>query len=449
MWLDGRRTPSKFYLKRLLEMYSNIPEIIELDTYKYLIHLCNSNCEYDMIEHIENIGKIDVYDLTIKNIPSYIANGFIVHNSGKTFTACRIIYLMQVKTIILVHTNDLFSVWFNALCEQFGESIKPKLGVIGANLSKKDRMNMNIISDDSYEANIKQDIVIATSQTLLNQLDKLVNEQFGLVIVDEAHHYPSVQFSKIVNNIGAVYRLGLSATLVRSDGATPLIWGLLGEICYTITIRELIAKGVLVEPQFNMIVINDPKVQNEIATCNLSKLDLARFVKSKSASSIVKMKYTMNLIESLCKSGKRIIVYTDFVNSENNELFTRDFYVKELNRRGVKVIGVSSDMSGGERSKVFSTLESGKLQVIVFGLLGSEGVDIPRIDCVVMCNGTKSSIRYTQRVGRGLRKSKIDVHKNKAYIFEIVLNTLMERKWAGFNFFEYAQENFIKKIIQV
>ena len=125
MWCDGRRFPSKELLKRFVDMYSNIPEALESNAYWYLKNLCDMNAEYDSIEHIERRKNEDVYDLTIKNVPSYIANGYIVHNSGKSYTACKIIQKMKVKTLITVHTNDLLiNAWMNTLVEQFGKGIK-------------------------------------------------------------------------------------------------------------------------------------------------------------------------------------------------------------------------------------------------------------------------------------------------------------------------------------
>lgn len=395
------------------------------------------------------------YDFQSQAIESWIKNGCygtikMPTGSGKSFTACKIIQKMKVKTLITVHTNDLLiNAWMNTLTEQFGESIKHQIGVIGGKLSKKDRKNMRITSDTSYEANISKDIVIATSQSLLNKLDKLSNEKFGLLITDECHHYPSDQFSKVVSNVRAPYRLGLSATLLRSDGATPLIWGLLGDVCYRISIKELVNKKVLVSPVFNSIIINDEKVQSEIASCGLVKLDLSRYVKQMSASSITKVKYILNLVESLCKNHKKFVMYTDFVNSENNNIFTRDFYVQELTKRRVRVVGVSADMTGNERSKVFNMLENGKLDGLVFGLLGSEGVNIPKIDSVIMCNGTKSTIRYTQRVGRSMRVVKTDINKKNAFIYEVILNTPMEVRWSNENFYEYEVEGYIKEKIHV
>ncbi len=449
MWCDGRRFPSKNMLKRILSLYSNIPEALESSSYKYLTNLCDLNVEYDSIECIEKREKEDVYDLTIKNVPNYVSNGYIVHNSGKSFLSCKVIQKMKVKTLILVHTNDLFSVWLNVLIQQFGNGIKSQIGIVGGRLSKNDRKQAGLVSDTSYDSNIKMDIVIATSQSLLNRLDRLCNERFGLVITDECHHYSSEQFSKVASNVRAPYRLGLTATENRPDGTSPLFHGLLGDTCFRINIRELVNKRILVNPIFNTIIINDNKIQSDISTCGLSKLDLSRYVKQKSASSTIKVKYILNLVRSLCNNGKCFVMYTDYVNNNVNGTFTRDFYVQELNKAGIRVIGVSSDMSGGERQKVFSLLESKKLDGIIFGSLGSEGVDIPRIDSVIMCNATKSPIRYTQRVGRSMRVVKNDNNKVNAYIYEIVLETPMERRWSQNNFLEYEQEGYTKEIINI
>ncbi len=396
------------------------------------------------------------YDFQSQAIESWINNGHVgivksPTGSGKTILACKIIQRMQVRTIIIVHTSDLLvNAWLNTLIEQFGDYIRDMIGVIGGGVSKKDRQRLGIVTDTSYETNISKDIVIATSQTLLGKLKKLCNEKFGLLIVDEIHHYGSDEFSKVVSSIKAVYKCGLSATVTRSDGASPLFFGLMGDVCFRISIRELVQKGILVEPVFTSIVINDETIQNKVASCGLVKLRKSTYVKQMSASSVIKVKYILNLVESLYRNKKKFVIYSDFVSSKNKEVFIRDFYVRELNRRGIRVIGVSADMTGSERSNVFDMLENGKIDGLVFGLLGSEGIDIPVIDSVVMCNSTKSVIRYTQRTGRAMRVVKGDKHKKaNAYIYELLLNVPMELKWMEHNFTEYKQENYVKRKIYV
>ncbi len=394
-----------------------------------------------------------LYDYQEKSIEAWLNNGCIGSikmptGAGKTITMCAIIKKMGVRTIVCMHTADLLvNSWMNTLTEQFGDYVKNQLGIVGGGLSKKDRKKMGIMSDTSYDSNIKQDIVLATAQSLLNNLDKVSNERFGLLLWDEVQHVSAEQFNKVASAIRAPYRCGASATIHRPDGTSPLIYGLMGEIVYRITIKELIGKGVLVEPIFNSIIINDEKIQSNIATCGMIKLDLARYVKKMSASSSVKANYILKLAKSLSMNRKRFILYTDFVDDKDDGTFVRDFFVQQLNNNGVKVIGVSSDMNTVEREKVFNMLKNNKLDGIVAGKTCSEGVNIPAINSVIMANATKSSILYTQRCGRCLRTMKDDKNKKNGYIYEIILNTNMEKRWSSVCFDEYSQEGYIKEFI--
>ena len=142
-------------------------------------------------------------------------------------------------------------------------------------------------------------------------------------------------------------------------------------------------------------------------------------------------------------------MYADFVEDNGNGVYTRDYFVKELNSAGVKSIGVSSDMTGSERAKVFSLLEDNKIDCLIFGKLGAEGVNLPRVDSVVMVNATKSTILFPQRTGRAMRTVKGDSTKCNAYIYEILLNNQMELKWSNINFFEYEQEGYTKERVYV
>lgn len=370
----------------------------------------------------------------------------IATGGGKTISACEIIRRMGVRTIICMHTSDLLiNAWMNTLVEQFGDEIKSKIGIVGGGLTKGDRKRMRIISDTSYEGNIKQDIVLATAQSLLNKLDTLPNERFGLLIWDETHHVGADQFNKVASSIRAKYRLGLSATLTRSDGTSPLIWGLMGDVVYRITIRELIKKGVLVEPIFNTITLNDNSIQNDISMCGFTKLNLSRFVKQSSASSVIKKNYVLKLTKSLKANNKKFIMYADYVSSKSSNVFTRDYYVEEMNKSGIRVIGVSSDMGTVERQKIFGLLENNKIDGLVFGKLGAEGVNIPVVDSIIMCNSTKSTILYPQRVGRGMRSVKGNSNKKNCFVYELLINTPLENRWSDYNFFEYEQEGYVKE----
>jgi len=71
---------------------------------------------------------------------------------------------------------------------------------------------------------------------------------YGLVIIDEVHHQPSVSFTQVANQFWARYRYGLTATPYREDGLEPLMFAAIGPTLASITRRELRAVGALITP---------------------------------------------------------------------------------------------------------------------------------------------------------------------------------------------------------
>ena len=450
MWsyVSGKRFPCKDTLEYILKIFEPVKD----NNWIYLNELKNKFI-FVKVESITK-GKEHVYDMTIDEVHSYIGNCIVNHNS---IIGCSIIKKMNVRTIILCHTADLLiNVWYNYLIQQFGEEIKDRIGIIGGGLSNKDRKMMRIIDND-FNANIKKDIVIATSQSLLagNKLPELGKEHFGLMITDETHHYSAEQFKKVASAVRSAYRLGLSATLKRPDGLSPIFYALLGDVRYRIGIKELAKKGLLVEPIFYSIIIEDEEACSKIRNCNYKLLEYSRYVKKVSGSSELKFRYILGLCQSLKSKGRKFMLYTDFVNKSGidedgtfdaESVYTRDDYVKGLLELKIKTIGVSSEMSGMQRQMIFNKLGNNELDGIVFGSLGNEGINIPSVDSIIMCNATASTIRFPQRCGRAMRLYK---NKTNCYIYEILLNTPKEIQWSEDNFLEYSEQGFKKEKIYV
>ncbi len=474
-WKDGKRTIYFVYKygygldSKVVWCYAGFSTIlIRLLRSKYG-YIVNGNELYRAreIPRLPNM-KFSLWDFQRDAIEAWISSncyGIIQAPtaSGKGILGCSVIKKMNVRCIILCHTSDLLiNVWFNYLTQQFGEDIKDRIGVIGGGLSKKDRKMMRIIGDD-FNENIKKDIVIATSQSLLHgdKLTILGEEHFGLMIVDEIHHYSSEQFKRVAGAVRAVYRLGLSATLHRTDGLSPVFYALLGDVRYRIGIKELVKKKLLVEPIFYSIIIEDDEACNKIRNCKYKLLEYSRYVKKVSGSSELKFRYILGLCKSLKDKGQKFMLYTDFVNKSGfdedgifnaESAFTRDEYVNGLLQMKVKVVGISSEMSVIERQNIFSKLGSDEFDGIVFGSLGSEGINIPEVEAIVLANATASTIRFPQRVGRAMRlyknKTTGNIKKN-CYIYEVLLNVPKELDWAEKNFLEYGEQGYKKEVIRV
>lgn len=201
------------------------------------------------------------------------------------------------------------------------------------------------------------------------------------------HHVPANMFRKVNAVIRAPYKLGLSATTTRLDGMEKDCFGQLGDIRSTVSIRELINRGILAEPRFQSPIIVDREIIDSIQDSGLSGLNYSRFVKKKSAASQKKKDYIVNICKNIAARDRKFLLFTDYVNAE--DVFVRDNYADSLLKEDVSVSIIDQGMASDERSSVFNFLEKGEISGIVFGKLGSEGVNIPSVDVVVMANAIK------------------------------------------------------------
>ena len=77
--------------------------------------------------------------------------------------------------------------------------------------------------------------------------EKVLKNQYSLVIFDESQHLPATTYARM-STIGAKYRIGLSATPFREDGRTDLIFALTG-FPMGLDWRTFMEKGVIPTPQ--------------------------------------------------------------------------------------------------------------------------------------------------------------------------------------------------------
>src|SRR5262249_18651713 len=61
-------------------------------------------------------------------------------------------------------------------------------------------------------------VLVATVQSLKNRLAEIPPEQFGLVVIDEAHHGTATSWQKVIGHFEPLLLLGCTATPKRLDG---------------------------------------------------------------------------------------------------------------------------------------------------------------------------------------------------------------------------------------
>jgi superfamily II DNA or RNA helicase len=116
---------------------------------------------------------------------------------GKTFTALHIAHKFGQRTLVITHTAALRDQWIGEVRELFG-------------------MEPGIIGGGEFDIEDRA-IVVGNIQSIVKHLPTL-NNLFGTIILDEAHHCPATTFSSTVDAFRARYRIALSGTMIRKDG---------------------------------------------------------------------------------------------------------------------------------------------------------------------------------------------------------------------------------------
>jgi superfamily II DNA or RNA helicase len=136
--------------------------------------------------------------------------------AGKTFLAQMAIEMTGRSTLVIVPTIDLMNQWYNLLLSSF----QAEIGLIGGGY---------------FETGA---IVVTTYASAFRFMERLGN-QFGLIIFDECHHLPGSVYRYAAELAIAPFRLGLTATPEREDGADSLLEELIGPIVYKRQAQDL------------------------------------------------------------------------------------------------------------------------------------------------------------------------------------------------------------------
>jgi len=195
---------------------------------------------------------------------------------------------------------------------------------------------------------------------------------------------------------GAPYLVGFTATPSRSDG-TGLEW-IMDDIVYSMSIREGMEKGWLCK--IRGIHVESGADISSVPTTHgdYQESALARAVDTPARNALAVQGYIDHAL------GRKALVFC--VNVEHAEHMLDAFQ-----KRGIPSALVVGETPREERRQRIAAFRGGDIQVLVGCMVFTEGFDAPEMSCVIMARPTKSSLVYTQAIGRGTRiaPSKTDM----------------------------------------
>lgn len=245
--------------------------------------------------------------------------------------------------------------------------------------------------------------VFATVQTLsqAHVLGGFSPDEFGYIIIDEAHRSGAVSYGRILNHFHPGFLLGMTATPERGDGIN--IFELYGfNVPYEIRLNHALEANML--SPFHYYGVADVVYESgDSPSDELSVLIAPE-----------RVDHVIRAIETYGQAGAapRGLIFCSR-KSEAHELSTA-LNSRLLRGRPMRTIALTGDNSVEFREQSVARLEAGELDYILTVDVFNEGVDIPTINQVVMLRQTKSAIVFVQQLGRGLRKAP-----NKDYLVVI------------------------------
>ncbi len=301
--------------------------------------------------------------------------------SGKTIVGIAALARLQTKTLILAPNVASVHQWINEI------------------LDKTD-IKADDIGEFSGEKKEIRKITVCTYQSLTYRKDvesefmhyeKLKGEKWGFVIYDEVHMLPAPVF-RISAELQSIYRLGLTATLVREDGREDEVFSLVGPKRYDVPWSELERQGFIATAYCHELRISLPE-EAELDYALAKKREKYRIA----SENPNKMKVVKYLIEK--HPDDHILIIGQYID-QLNEL-RKEF--------GYPII--TGTTANKKRDELYNAFRNGEERILIVSKVANFAIDLPDASMAIQISGTFGSRQEeAQRLGRILRPKNRDSH---------------------------------------
>lgn len=307
--------------------------------------------------------------------------------SGKTITAVLDSKSVNKRTLFVAHTKELVyqgkrefnKAWSEASCGIFMGEEKDK---------------------DSF-------IICSSIQSLVANIKKFSPEDFGYIILDEAHHGTAESYRKILSYFKPEFILGLTATPERMDGEDVL--SMFKNVAHKLDLKKAIEIGELVPIKCIRIKTNVDLTNVRINGIKYNSLDLESKLFIPERNKLIVKTYIDYVLD------KKTVVFCATVSHAEE-------VAKLFNDNGVKAAAISGSLKDKERKRILEEYENGENNILCACDLLNEGWDSPKTEVLFMARPTMSKTIYMQQLGRGTRKYK---GKEFLLVFDFIDNTNM------------------------
>jgi len=296
--------------------------------------------------------------------------------SGKTVVGLEILTRLQTNTLVLTTNVAAVHQWIDEL------------------LDKTD-LTADQIGEYTGDKKLIRPVTVATYQVLVwRDQDgeyphfRIFRERnWGLIVYDEVHLLPAPVF-RVTAELQAVRRVGLTATLVREDGAEGDVFSLVGPKRYDVPWKELEGKGWIAE-----------------AHCTEIRLELPEHLRIPYAVAAKREKFRIASENPL----KEDVVAQLVANHREDAILIIGQYIEQLEKlaKMLKAPLITGSTPNAQREVLYEDFRSGKIRVIVVSKVANFAINLPDASMAIQVSGSFGSRQEeAQRLGRILRPKK-------------------------------------------
>ena len=313
--------------------------------------------------------------------------------AGKTIVEMTVMDLLKTSTLIITTNISAVHQWIQEL---------------------KDKSNLTDeqIAEYTGENKTLAPVTVATYQILTWRPEKdgpyphfsiFTKRKWGLIIYDEVHMLPAPVF-RVVAELQAVRRVGLTATLVREDGCEGYVFSLVGPKRYDVPWKELEKAHWIAK-----------------AECIEVRLDLPESQEIEYAVASAREKHKLASVNEI----KNIVTQQIIARYPDDKILVIGQYLDQLNTIAKELNApiITGKTPNVERDQIYKSFREGKIHVLVVSKVANFAIDLPDASIAIQISGTFGSRQEeAQRLGRILRPKE----RTSRFFTLITRNTVEE-----------------------
>ena len=239
--------------------------------------------------------------------------------------------------------------------------------------------------------------VFASIQTLSNaDLSRIEPDHYDVVIIDEFHHAAANTYQRVLDHLKPKQLLALTATPERADGES-LLHLFNNEITAELRLWDAIDQHSLVP--FEYYGVHDGTNLSDIPWRRGRGYDTEALSNVYTADDLWVKRVIAELrskVESIdTASGLGFCV----------SVAHAQFMARKFTEAGIAAASVSGTTASNERESTLRKLNDGSLRFVFSVDVFNEGVDLPKVNTLLLLRPTESATIFIQQLGRGLRRA--------------------------------------------